>query len=636
MCGIVGILYKDGRTPDEALVRAMAGTLAHRGPDGEGFKILPGCGLGHRRLSIIDLEGGAQPMANEDESIWVALNGEIYNFLDLRSELEARGHRWRTRSDTEAIVHLYEEMGSSCVTRLRGMFAFGLWDAPRRRLLLARDRIGKKPLYYFEDADGLCFASEIKALLALPNCPTEVDPEAIDLYLAYQSVPGTKTIFKGVKRLPPGSILVWTPESGTRIERYWELDWTKKTNLSYEDAKRRLRELILEATRIRLIADVPLGSFLSGGVDSSVVVSAMAEVSDAPIRTFSVGFPQKDFDETRYARIVAEKFGTRHEELMIEPRAMEILPKLAWHYDQPYADSSALPTYYVCQAARQRVTVALNGDGGDEFFGGYDRYRALLYHRLYHVATTEGLRGGLERLTSWIHEGAKNRSLARRITRFARAGRATSDRFNLALFQYFDQEHRRELYAPEFAARLGGHDADRYLIDLMEAGGSMRHASIIDRALRADTLGYLPDTLLVKVDVASMAVGLEGRSPLLDASILEFAASLPSNWKVGYGSSKRILKEAHHGIVPHEVMYRRKMGFSIPIAHWFRGELYDYLREHILDPRALGRGYFRRAAVEKLIDEHKSGYRNNANRLWALLMLELWHREILEKREAAA
>lgn len=625
MCGIAGIASRDGSTPDPALVKAMTDRLVHRGPDGEGVAGRPGCTLGHRRLSIIDLAGGAQPMPNEDERVWIAFNGEIYNFLELRPLLEARGHRFQTHSDTEAILHLYEDEGPRVAASLRGMFAYGIWDERERRLVLARDRAGKKPLYWFEDERGFHFASEIKALLALAHCPREVDPEAIDLYLTYQSIPGTRTIFRGVNRLAPASTLVWTPGGGARIETYWEADWTKKTTLSYADAKVRLRELIVDATRCRLISDVPLGAFLSGGVDSSAVVAAMAECSSGPVKTFSIGFPRADFDETKYARIVAQKFGTEHEEFIVEPKAIEILPKLVWHYDQPYADSSALPTYYVSEMTRRRVTVALNGDGGDEYFGGYERYRALLVQELYSRATTQGLRDLVYRMTRWIPEGAANRSLPRKIRRFAAASRFGPDRFNLSIFAYFDREMREELYTPDFAKKIAGHDADAYLLGLLQVG-----SDAVERALRADTLMYLPDTLLVKVDVATMAVSLEARSPLLDTAVMEFAASLPRAWKVDLTSQKRILKEAHHGILPHEIMYRKKMGFSVPLSHWFRGELHDYIREVLLDTKSLSRGYFRREFIESLIADHKSGQRNNAFRLWALLMLELWHRQFVD------
>ena len=631
MCGIAGIATADGSAPDIGLLRAMTDRIAHRGPDGEGHISVPGCGFGHRRLSIIDLSGGAQPMADEHERHWVTFNGEIYNFLELRPGLEARGHRFYTRSDTEVLVHLLEEKWTAAVPDLRGMFALAAWDSRGRRLLLTRDRIGKKPLYWFLDARGLHFASEIKALLALPNCPREVDPEALDLYLTYQAIPGTRTIFKGVHRLAPASTLTWTAGQAPHIETYWQADWRTKTTMGYEEARRHLRSLIVDATRARMIADVPLGAFLSGGVDSSAVVAAMAECSSRPVKTFSIGFPAEGFDETSYARQVARKFGTEHEEFVVEPDAVSILPSLAWHYDQPYADSSALPTYYVSRMTRQRVTVALNGDGGDEFFGGYERYRALLAQSTYRAFTTPALRDVAERVVRRLPRGA-DQAWVRKMRLFTRDGRSGIDEFNLRMFNHreFETDERARLYTGDFAARLGPSHADRYMLDLMAEGFEQAGPDPVDRALRTDTLMYLPDTLMVKVDVASMAVSLEARSPLLDTTIMEFAASLPREWKVTSSMSKKILKEAHHGILPHDVLYRRKMGFSVPIAQWFRDELYDYVREHLLDSRSVSRGYFRREVVEALIDEHKAGRRNNSSRLWSLLMLEHWHREILD------
>ncbi len=634
MCGIAGFATADGSTPDRRLLKAMADTMAHRGPDGEGFLTLPGVGFGHRRLAIIDLVSGDQPMTDEQGDCSVIFNGEIYNFRELRAELEARGVRFRTKSDTEAILYLFRDRGAEAVRALRGMFAIAAWDRRTRTLLLARDRIGKKPLYWFEDARGLYFASEIKALLAVPSCPREIDPEAIDLYLAYEAIPGTRTIFKGVHRLAPASTLTWTAGAGPRIETYWHADWRRKTTLSYEDAKRQLRDLIVDATRVRLISDVPLGAFLSGGVDSSAVVSAMAECSPDPVRTFSIGFPRDDFNETRFARMVAAKFGTVHEEFVVEPNAVEVLPALAWHYDQPFADSSALPTYYVSRMTRQHVTVALNGDGGDEWFGGYERYRALVVRGLYHAATTPSLRGLAERLARAMPGGTAPGSGLSKVRLFADAARGTLDEFTLRMFHHrmFEATERAGLYSADFAASLRGANADTYFLQLMVESADAVGADPVDRALWTDTLMYLPDTLLVKVDIAAMSVGLEGRSPLLDQHVMEFAASLPRAWKVTARQSKKILKEAHEGILPHEVLYRRKMGFSIPLKHWLRGDLYGYTRDLLLDPASISRGYFRRDAVERLIEDHRAGTRNNSTRLWSLLMLEHWHREILEGR----
>ena len=632
MCGIAGMVMADGSAPPIRLLKAMTDAIAHRGPDGEGHVALPGCGLGHRRLSIIDLEGGAQPMTDEDDQCWVVFNGEIYNFLELRPGLEARGHRFRTRSDTEVLLHLIREKGARAMPDLRGMFAIAAWNTRTRELLLSRDRIGKKPLFWFADERGLYFASEVKALLVLPNCPRAIDPESLDCYLAFESVPGTRTIFRHVHRLAPASTLTWSPGSAPRIETYWTADWSRKTDLTYDEAKGHLRHLILDATRARLIADVPIGAFLSGGVDSSIVVAAMAECSSGPVRTFSIGFPRKEFDETQYARAVAKKFGTEHEEFVVEPNAVDLLPTLAWHYDQPFGDSSALPTYYVSRLTRQRVTVALTGDGGDEFFGGYERYRALLVHALYRSWTTPGLRHLAERVTRGIPDGVQRESLLRSARRFAHAGRGDGDAFNLSLANHraFDVADRKRLYSPDFTARLGDAHAEDYLLRLMAESATNAGADPVDRALRTDTLMYLPDTLLVKVDIASMAVSLETRAPLLDTAVMEFAASLPRAWKVTRTGSKKILKEAYEGILPHDVLYRRKMGFSLPVAEWFRDELHGYVRDILLDSRSLARGYFRRAAVEALIDDHRAGRRNNASRLWSLLMLEHWHRQILD------
>ena len=634
MCGIAGIVTTDGSAPDLHRLRRMTDAIAHRGPDGDGHISRPGFGFGHRRLSIIDLAGGAQPMTDATDAHWLTFNGEIYNFLELRQAMESRGHQFRTRSDSEVLLQLVAAEGIAALTSLRGMFAFGLWNQRTRQLLLARDRVGKKPLFWFEDRDGLYFASEIKALLTLPNCPAEVDPASLDLYLAYESIPGTRTIFRGVHRLAPASALIWSPGQPVRIERYWSADWATKTSMTYRDACVHLRELIVDATRCRLISDVPVGAFLSGGVDSSVVVSAMAACASGPVKTFSIGFPQQAFNETHYARMVAEKFGTTHEEFIVEPNAIEILPKLAWHFDQPFSDSSALPTYYVSRMTRDRVTVALNGDGGDEWFGGYERYRALLVRALYHAATTPSLRHLVARVSSLLPGVARGGSLLGKLRFFSEAAEGRIDDFNLELFhqRQFEAPGRQELYTPAFAGAVGPSNAERYFLDIM--ADSAKHSShdVVDQALRTDTLMYLPDTLLPKVDIAAMSVGLEGRSPLLDTKVVEFAASLPREWKVTARASKKILKEAHEGVLPHDVLYRRKMGFSVPLKHWFQHDLYDYTRQLLLDSRTVGRGYFRRESVERLIEDHRSGRRNNSARLWALVMLEHWHREVLDAR----
>jgi asparagine synthase (glutamine-hydrolysing) len=633
MCGIAGMVLADGARPDRDALRAMTDCLAHRGPDAEGHYVEPGIGLGHRRLSIIDLSGGAQPMGSEDGHCQVVFNGEIYNFLALRPGLEARGHAFRTRSDTEVLVHLIEERGRDALPLLQGMFALAAWNSRTRELLLARDRAGKKPLYWFQDRAGFYFASEIKALLTLPNCPRAIDPGALDLYLTYDAIPGTKTIFRGVSRLPPASVLTIAPGSSPRIETYWAADWSRKTTLPYDEAAHQLRQLIVEATRARLVADVPLGAFLSGGVDSSIVVAAMAETSAAPVRTFSIGFPEADFDETRFARLVADRFATRHEALIVRPNAVEILPSLAWHYDQPFADSSALPTFYVSQLTRPHGTVALTGDGGDEFFGGYERYRALLVRALYERVTTRGVRTLAGRLAHWLPGGAAGGTTLGKIGFFADAASADLATFNRRLMYHrgFEAPERAALYAEDFGRLVPPAAAEAYFADRMIESAASAGGDPVDWALCTDTRLYLPDTLLVKVDIASMSVGLETRAPLLDTAVMEFAASLPRAWKVTRTDGKKILKDAFRDVLPGDVLDRRKMGFSIPLARWFRHDLAPYVREILLDARTLRRGYFKPAAVERLIDDHVSGRRNNAYRLWTLIMLEHWHREILER-----
>ena len=508
------------------------------------------------------------------------------------------------------------------------MFAFGIWDTRRQLLLLARDRIGKKPLYWFEDREGIYFASEMKALLQLPHCPREIDCESIELYLAYQSVPGTKTIFRGIQKLAPASYLTWTPRSSARIENYWTPDWTKKTDLSYHEAKERLRELIRDATRARLISDVPLGAFLSGGVDSSIVVSAMAEMSDKPVKTFTIGFPQADFNETNYAKIIAERFATDHEEFIVEPSATDILPKIVWHYDQPFGDPASLPTYYLSKMARGHVTVALNGEGGDEFWGGYEAYRASVYHQIYSKLTNQRIREVVASCASVLPEGATKQAISGKIKRFLNAGRSTTESCHMRLTQVFASPERSSLYNADFQSQLNGYQADNYVLNgVMGDEQSAAIHDVLDRVLRGDTLAFLPDTLLTKVDIATMAVSLEGRSPLLDTSVMEFAASLPSEWKLGLFSSKRIVKEAYEGILPKQVLYRTKMGFNVPLTHWFRDELFEFIQEVLCDKGSMTRDYFNPLAITDLIDDHKSGVRDNAMRLWVLMMLELWHRE---------
>jgi len=635
MCGICGKLNFDGRPVDEGLIRKMCSVLAHRGPDDEGVYTSKhgarstehGIGLGHRRLSIIDLDTGHQPMSNEDGSIRIVYNGEVYNFLRLREDLEKKGHRFRTRSDTEVIIHLYEDYGPDCVKYLRGMFAIAIWDSPRQRLFLARDRLGQKPLVYTLTSSSFIFGSEIKAILADPQIKREVDLEALHHYLTYGYVPAPLTIFKGIKKLPPAHTLVW--EKGqVKIERYWSLSYIPKLQLKEEEYVPRLLELLKESVKLRLISDVPLGAFLSGGVDSSAVVAMMAELSDRPVKTFSIGFEEASFNELKFARIVSRRFGTEHHEFVVKPDALEILPKLIWHYNEPYADSSAIPTYYVSQITRQHVTVALNGDGGDEAFAGYERYLANKIARSYEKIPAFIREGVILPLINRLPEDTTRKSLTRRIKRFTAAIRETPERRYVRWVSIFNNLQKKELYSSEMREGMVDLDSVNLLVDVYRQA---KADNFLDSTMFVDCMTSLPDDLLVKVDIASMANSLEARSPFLDHKLVEFAASLPPDLKLKGKTTKYILKKALKEYLPKDILYRDKMGFGVPIGRWFRNELKDYAYEILLDTRAKERGYFNPDSVKKILDEHTSGRIDHWCRIWGLLNLELWHRMFMDK-----
>jgi asparagine synthase (glutamine-hydrolysing) len=628
MCGIVGI-YHYGRSEgvDPARLKAMNDRIVHRGPDDEGAWVDGKIGLGMRRLSIIDLSGGHQPMTNEDGSLWIVFNGEIYNFQSLREELIAKGHPFKTHSDTEAILHLYEEHGVDCVKRLRGMFAFSLWDKKRKRLLLARDRIGKKPLVYALGDGRLAWASELEALTSLPDLPREIDPAAVDLFLGLQYIPSPLTIYQSVRKLPPAHRLVF--ENGqARVERYWDLPYDEPPlPMDLEEAKQAIRDKIKESTKLRMISDVPLGAFLSGGVDSSVVVAMMAGLSDRPVKTFSIGFEEEAFSELPFAREVAQRYSTDHTEFVVKPEMADVLPLLARHYGEPYADQSALPTYYVSKETRKHVTVALNGDGGDENFAGYLRYAAMKGSRYLDLIPAPAKRLGL-RLAEQLPEGHAPYDYGWRIKRLMRSvvlGDPPARYFKM--IGYFSDEEKAAMYAPSFKALLNG-DSRRtlsYFDSLFRKGEEL---DFVNRLLLVDFSSYLPDCLMVKVDIASMANSLEGRSPLLDHELVEMVFRMPGAWKLkGVRGMKWIFKEAMKPYLPPSIYRRGKMGFGIPLGPWFRGRLKEYWRDHVLGADALSRGYFEKAVLQRYFDEHQSGKRDHGYRMWALLMLELWHQQ---------
>jgi asparagine synthase (glutamine-hydrolysing) len=629
MCGISGKLYFDpGRPVESQVLERMNAALGHRGPDDAGVHCDGPVGLAHRRLSIIDLSpAGHQPMANEDDTIWIVFNGEIYNFPSLRPDLLRRGHRFRSNSDTEVILHLYEEHGPDCLRFLRGMFAFAIWDAPRRQLFLARDRLGKKPLCYQHDTTAFRFASEVKAILQDPQVEARPDAGGMLQYLTYGYVPGAWSAFQGVQRLPPGHYLTCR-DGHVEVVRYWRLRRDRKAQRSEEEWCHEIVARLEEAVRLRLVSDVPLGAFLSGGIDSSAVVALMSRATTGPVKTFSIGFEEPEFDELAYARQVATLFATEHHELVVRPDAAAVLPKLAWHYDEPFADSSAVPTYYVAEMTRRHVTVALNGDAGDENFGGYDRYVANLLAASFDRLPGSGLARGAIRAGLHLLPRAGTRTTTfTRGRRFLEGVAEEPERRYARWFCHFYGDRKTALCTPEFLA--AGGEADE-LAALLAAYRDSDALDFGDATLGADVGLYLPDDLLVKVDIASMAHALEARSPFLDHEFMEFVATIPFDLKIRGHTKKYILKRALRGLLPETILHRPKKGFGVPIGRWLRHELKDLVHETLLSPRCLGRGYFRGAMIRRMVDEHVRGAAGWHYHLWTLLMLELWHRTYID------
>jgi asparagine synthase (glutamine-hydrolysing) len=625
MCGIAGIYVRGEAPVDERRLLAMRDDQTHRGPDAVGLRSLPHVGLAFNRLAIIDLSPQAnQPMASDGDSVWIVFNGEIYNFRQLRQELESRGRTFRTQSDTEVILQGYAHWGIEVVPRLNGMFAFALWDARRETLYLARDRVGKKPLFY-RDAEGeVAFASEVRALVRGLRGTPPVDPRALHAYLGYLCVPGEASIYEGVHKVPPACVVTCNRQ-GLRIDRYWSLSFREKIRCVEREAVERLDALLDEATRLRLISDVPLGAFLSGGVDSSTVVAMMSRAGGT-VRTFSVGFTDERLNELPHAKAVAQALGTRHTEIVVEADAAAILPRLVWHYGEPFADHSAVPTYYVSAAARQHVTVALNGDGGDESFAGYSWNRAVRVAELYRQIVPRPLRRGLEPIGHAIGRLAPREGSARSLSRLMNdwSDRPAADLF--WIWPGFRKSDLEVLCTESFRSRLANLDPGAYARAVYERTDG---PDDVDRGLQVILDTYLPDHLLVKTDIASMANSLEARSPLLDYRILEFAASLPSRLKFRGMRSKRILKTLAARLVPPSVVYRPKQGFGVPLADWLRGPLRRPLSVLLGHDRFAARGYFDRRAVGDLVERHMSG-EDHSVRLWALLCLEIWFRMFVD------
>ena len=618
MCGLAGMFDGTGARPiDRALLWRMTDAVAHRGPDGSGLFTAPGIGLGHRRLSIIDMEGGAQPMTDAETGVTVVFNGEIYNFPALREGLSALGHRFRSQSDTEVILHGWKQWGRGCLEHFDGMFAFALWDPRDQTLLLARDRLGKKPLYYAVLPDGLClFGSELKALTCHPALPRDIDAEAVADYFAYGYVPDPKSIYKAVRKLPPGHFLHWRRGGGPDLRQWWDLS-LEETQGDPADAAAHLEF----ATRRRLISDVPLGAFLSGGVDSSAVVSQMALAMDEPVKTFSMGFGDKAYDETAYAQAVAARYGTDHTERQVDPDSFDLVDRLAALYDEPFGDSSAIPTFQVCALAREQVTVALSGDGGDEVFGGYRRYlwhlREARLRRLLSPGFRRLLFGTLGKLypkADWAPRMLRAKST------FKELALDDLEAFFLSVSATTERQ-RRHLLGLDLRAQL--RQADYHPIEVLRGHWQRAEGSDpLKQAQYADIKTWLPGDILVKVDRASMANGLEVRAPFLDHRLLEWGVNLPPDQKISRGEKKAILKQAMDPFVPADLLYRPKQGFSVPIGPWFRGPLKERVREALTGDLLVQSGFVDPDYVETLLNQHQGGFRDESRILWLLLMFQ--------------
>jgi len=651
MCGICGEINFNIKDVKAETLQRMCKVLAHRGPDDEGMVFLRDekffevknplltelkengfeVGLGHRRLAIIDLSSAAhQPMCNENGSVWIVYNGEIYNFHDLRKELIDKGHLFKSNSDTEVILHGYEEWGVDCLSRFRGMFAFALWDVHLQRLFMARDRLGEKPLVYFHQNCHFAFASEIKALLQVPGIEREVNLSSIHHYLTYQYIPSPDTIFQGIQKLPPGHYLLYDLEGNIKIERYWRLRFNSsaQTGIDPQEVSDRIRKELEESVRLRLISDVPLGAFLSGGVDSSIIVGIMAKLSHKPVKTFSIGFEEMEFDEISYARMVSKHFSTEHHEFVVRPNAIEILPKLVWYYNEPFADSSAIPTYYVANLTKDYVKVVLTGDAGDENFAGYPRYLRSQWVYWFTKIPEKVRKDWMASFLRMVGFFPVRKDRLNRLTDFIYTLSSDQARNYFEQIKIFNQKEKEDIYTEEFTKDLEGWDPIDFLLDKYDEADV---DNLLDRLFYLDIHTYLPEDLLVKMDIATMANSLEARVPFLDHVLMELAAGIPSSLKLKGSKSKYILKETFSNLLPQAVLKRKKMGFGVPVSRWFRKELKDYIYEMLLDRKTLNRGYFKREGIERLLNDHVASRYDHSARIWALLFLEVWFRVFMDR-----
>jgi len=629
----------------------MCDLLAHRGPDDVGMVFIKEyryievkkndapplnengfqVALGHRRLSIIDLsEAAHQPMCNEDGMIWIVFNGEIYNFQEQREGLEKKGHSFKSKSDTEVILHAYEEWGVECLNHFRGMFAFAIWDSNIQRLFMARDRLGKKPLVYFHRNGHFAFASELKALLETPGVKKEVSHSAIHQYLTYQYVPSPDTIFEGIKKLPPAHYLLYDRGGNLKIGRYWRLNFNSghQTDTNTEELSDRIRAELEESIKLRLISDVPLGVFLSGGVDSSLIVGIMAHLTENPVKTFSVGFEEKEFDELSYAKMVSDHFATEHHEFIVKPDAIEILPKLVWYYNEPFADSSAIPTYYVARVTKDFVKVVLTGDGGDENFAGYPRYLRNKWAASFTRIPEKLRKDLLPRFLRGFSLFRFREKTLNRLSDFIESLSTDQARNYAEQIKVFNAREKDDIYTEDFKKKTEKMDPLDFLLKQFEESGT---EDFLEQLLYVDINSYLPEDLLVKTDIATMANSLEARVPFLDHKFMELVSEIPFHLKLRGSESKFILKEAFKDFLPTAILERKKMGFGVPLAKWFRNELKEYIYEILLDPKTLNRGYFKREGIERLLNDHIALRYDHSARIWALLFLEVWFRVFLDR-----
>ena len=621
MCGICGISFSDPQKPvSEGLLHDMCATIVHRGPDDEGVFAFRNTGIGMRRLSIIDLSTGHQPQFNEDGSIAIVFNGEIYNYRELRQELIKKGHRFKTDSDTESIIHAYEEFGTDCLQRLNGMFGFAIFDQRKNEIFIARDRIGIKPLYYYFDDRVFAFGSEIKPILQIEGIDRSIDAQALNLFLTYEYIPAPYSIFRRIRKLRPGHFLIYRPHE-IRTEKYWDLEF-HPNGRKVEDLEEELRELLRDAVRLRLVSDVPLGAFLSGGIDSSTVVGLMAGLMDRSVKTFSIGFEDQSYNELNYARLIAKRFNTEHTEFIIQPQALELVEKLVYHLDEPLGDFSIFPTYLVSKMARDYVTVILSGDGGDELFAGYDTYIADRFARKFALLPAFIRKGIVKPLVYAFPPQEQKKGLINKMRRFVEGMEYPEDLQHVRWMIFLSEADRKNLLHPDFFGNLNGTASYRFIREYFEQAKSLDR---INQQNFVDLKTYLVDDILVKVDRMSMATSLEARVPFLDHRVVELSFQIPGEEKIRGGDTKVILKRAMKDLLPEEILHRDKQGFSIPIKNWIRNELRSMMLDVLDEHKIRNQGLFDYRTVNRLVDEHLRGVENHSHRLWALMMFELWH-----------